>query len=144
MVEYIQALALWAWPIVTLLLVLVFRKEIRWLLSMIATRGFKATLGSASVIVPSVEDNKAEGGAHVGKVTAEVKTPSGLTEFQTKILKEFVSRGDYDTLNVSKTLINDFRQLKEYGFFRWTQEEDKGDQVALSKFRVTEEGKIKI
>ncbi len=144
MVEYIKALALWAWPIVTLALALVFRREIQLLLNNLATKGFKATWGSASMIVPSVEDTKVEAGIRAANVRAEVKVPIGPTELQTKILHEFKARGDYDTLNVSKTLIEDFRHLKSIGFLKWETEEDRGDQVSLANFGLTEEGRKKV
>lgn len=140
MVEYIKALALWAWPIVTLVLVLVFRKEIRLLLKRIR----EAKVGPVSMILPSVEERKDEAGRQVGKVTAEITIPPALNELQTKILQEFKTRGDYDTLDVSKNLIGDFRYLRMYGLLTWDREEDKGDQVSLTNFGVTEEGKKKV
>lgn len=69
---------------------------------------------------------------------------TGLTELQMKILKEFLDRGDYDTLNVSKALINDFRQLKILGLLQWASEEEKEKQFTLKDFGITEEGKSKI
>ncbi len=121
----------------TFLSVLVFRKGIQELLSAMS-RGFVLKWGNVSLSVK-------ETGPRTGSVSITAKPPPPrLTELQIKILQEFIKRGDYDTLDVSKTLIGDFRQLKDYGFLRWEREEDKDDQVSLSKFGVTEEGKKKV
>lgn len=134
MLEYIKAL--WGWPIVTFVLVLVFRKGIQELLSAMS-EGFEFKWGNVSLSVK-------ETGPRTGSVSIAAKPPPPrLTQLQMKILQEFIKRGDYDTLDVSKTLINDFRQLRDFGFLRWEKETDKGDQVSVTKFGVTEEGKKK-
>ncbi len=143
MVEYIKAL--WGWPTVTLILVMCFRKEIRKVVDLIYKRGIEANLAREFFKIPplTVEEHRGESGARVGSVTTQVPTAPKLTELQMKILQEFIKRGDYDTLGVSKTLIGDFRQMKDYGLLRWEREEDKGDQVSVTRFGVTEEGKKK-
>ena len=133
MLEYIKAL--WGWPTVTFVLVLVFRKGIQELLM---SRDFELKWGNVSLSVK-------ETGPRTGSVSIAAKPPlPRLTQLQMKILQEFIKRGDYDTLDVSKTLINDFRQLRDFGFLSWEKETDKGDQVSLAKFGVTEEGKKKV
>lgn len=141
MVEYIKAL--WGWPTVTLILVMCFRKEIRQVVDLIYKRGIEANLAKGFFKIPplTVEEHRGESGARVGSVTTQVPTAPKLTEFQMKILQEFIKRGDYDTLDVSKTLIGDFRYLRMYGLLTWEREQDKEDQISLTKFALTEEGK---
>lgn len=141
MVEYITVLAPWAWPIVTLVLVLVFLLVFRREIGLLLSRIREAKVGPVSLYL---EERKTEAGERVAKVTAEVQVPAGLSELQTKILQEFKRRGDYDTMNVSKNLIGDFRYLRMHGLLAWDREEDKGDQVSLTNFGVTEEGKKKV
>src|SRR3989338_2365672 len=142
MVEYIKAL--WGWPTVALILILCFRREIRQVIAMMS-KGLEAKFGSLSVTFPlSVEERQTESGRRAGNVTSPVSIPSGVTELQAKILQEFIRRGNYDTMNVSKNLIGDFRYLKMQGFLAWDRDEEKGDQVSLTNFGVTEEGKKKV
>jgi hypothetical protein len=139
-IEYLKVF--WGWPLATIILVLLLKKPLVLLISALA-RGGEVKLGKYSVKIPSVEIKEEKDGGGIKKAIVSVNSeiPPELTSFQLEILKKFILKGNYDSLNVSKNLIEDFRKLKLVGAFDWSSEETDEKQVTLSDFIVTQKGK---
>ena len=71
----------------------------------------------------------------------EIVKTSELKEFCLSILRKFHKKGNYDSLDVSVNLIDDFRQLKDFGYLDWKSENKKNEGFVLKDFILTEEGK---
>jgi len=71
----------------------------------------------------------------------EIVKTSELKEFCLSILRKFHEKGNYDSLDVSVNLIDDFRQLKDFGYLDWKSENKKNEGFVLKDFILTEEGK---
>jgi hypothetical protein len=138
--EYLRLVL--SWPAVALLIVLILRKHIRLFLSLIH-RGIEAKFAGIYFKIPPLEikDEETDGTFKRASVTLANERVPILSEFHTKILKKFYEKGDYDTLNVSRNLIETFRELKELGYIDWESEAKNDGNFILTDFILTKTGK---
>ena len=138
--EYLRLVL--GWPGVALLIVLILRKHIWFFLTSIH-RGIEAKFAGIYLKIPPLEikDEETDGTIKRASVTLANERVPILGEFHTKILKKFYEKGDYDTLNVSRYLIETFRELKELGYIGWESETKNYGNFILTNFVLTKSGK---
>lgn len=135
----ITALEKLAWPLLVLWIVWNFRAEVRQLLVRLKRGRF---MGSEFEI--DVQEPVETRGPKTATITARAQPqhlPDDLTQLQSNILKEFLQRGDYDSMEVSRNLYPDFLKLKEWGLLRWEGEQPTTVGVKVNQFGLTEKGK---
>jgi hypothetical protein len=138
--EYLRLLL--SWPAVSLLIIFIFRKYISLFLTSI-NRGFEAKFAGVSLRLPPLEikEESTDGPAKKASINIAYESDPELSQFHIYILKKFYEKGDYDTLTVSKNLIETFRELKLLGFLGWESETMKNGSFILKNFILTKTAK---
>ena len=138
--EYLKVLL--SWSTVSLLMIVIFRKHILLVLTSI-NRGFEAKFAGVSLKIPpfEIKDEAINGSVKKASINMVYGRLPELSEFHYNILKKFYEKGDYDTLDVSKNLIESFRELKELGYLGWESETKKNGSFILKDFVLTESAK---
>ncbi len=128
------------WPTVASGVIFVFRHEIKQLLKNVK----RVEIFGQKAEVLEVKEEIGKEGARLASVAVQTENtvlPAELTQFQRSILKEFLERGDYDTLTISNAAFPDFSKLKTLNLIRWEKEEPAKDVVSVTKFGLTDKGK---
>jgi len=104
-IEYLKLFL--SWPCVALLIVLILRNHIQLFLTTIH-RGIEAKIGDIFFKIPPLEIKDEKTDSAIRKASVTLANERVLSKLHTNILKQFYEKGGYDTLNVSRYLIDTF------------------------------------
>jgi hypothetical protein len=134
---FLHALVAVMWPLIFIWLASRYRYEIGQLLG---------RLKRGKIFGQEIEFNESIDERRNATITVReegVVGQSEVTDMQDKILRTFLEKGDYDTLNISSALVNDFKKLKELGLLSWETETQMQTNtgIAVTQFVLTDSGK---